>query len=282
MNETKLNWGDLQLFLAVARGGGLAAGAQLSKLSPPTLGRHMAALERAIGEPLFDRLPRGYRLTHAGEKLLADAEIAERHILSIERQHAGPMAQLPVHISAGSWMMRYLTQRVEQFRSANTRFIFQSAETQHNIGRRETTIGLRNTRPHEPGVAARKTVSIAFAVYSKPDARNQNTWIATTSETPSARWVRENHRDHIQFEATHPRSLLDLVSAGAGLAVLPCFVGDQAQGLVRVGPIISELTHDQWIVVHGEDRTRPQVRATVDNIANLIVSQRALFAGDEG
>ena len=54
MNET-LDWNDLRLFLAVARGGGLARGAKAVRASAPTLGRRIMALERALGVQLFER-----------------------------------------------------------------------------------------------------------------------------------------------------------------------------------------------------------------------------------
>ena len=55
MNETKFDWDDLRLFLAVAREGGLAAAAEKSGKSAPTLGRRMLALEQRIGQELFKR-----------------------------------------------------------------------------------------------------------------------------------------------------------------------------------------------------------------------------------
>lgn len=162
MNETKLDWSDLNLFLAVARGGGLAKGAEISGLSPPTLGRHMVDLERAIGEVLFTRLPRGYELTEAGQELLIEAQLVEDQILSITDRRA-QNTQLPIHISAGTWMTRFLTAHINDLTSDGTRLVFGATETQQHIGRREATIGLRNSRPLEEGLAARKTTRIAFA-----------------------------------------------------------------------------------------------------------------------
>ena len=70
MNEKKMNWDDLKLFLAVARTGGLSAASHATGKSAPTLGRRMQALERATGEELFHRQARGYELTEQGNALL--------------------------------------------------------------------------------------------------------------------------------------------------------------------------------------------------------------------
>lgn len=281
MNETKIEWSDLNLFLAVARGGGLAAGATISGLSAPTLGRHMVMLERAVGEVLFNRLPRGYELTEAGMELLGEAETVEEHVLGIERRRDNANAHLPIHITAGTWMTRFLVNHIYDISTEGSRLVFRATEARHHIGRREATIGLRNTRPEETSLAARKTTRIAFASYATPTAAKQNDWIATTAQTPSANWVRTHKKHQIRFAVTSPRSLLDLAQQGAGHVVLPCFVGAQEPELIQTGPIITPLSHDQWLVVHGEERNQPSVRCTVNLIAKLIVSARRTFEGNE-
>lgn len=280
MNETKLNWSDLQLFLAVARGGGLAAGARITGVSAPSLGRHMSDLEISYGETLFDRQPRGYELTAAGADLLEQAVEVEERVLNIERRRDNRRATLPVHISAGTWTMHFLTQNFADIHSEETRFVLHASELPHNISRRETTIGIRNARPQEPALVARKTGRVAFASYAM-EARTTAGWLSTSVQTPSANWVRSHHGRDIIMEVSNPRLLLDLALQGAGQVVLPCFVGDREPGLRRTGDVINDLTRDQWLVVHGEDRNQPQVRRAINAIAKLLTTNAKLFAGNE-
>ena len=72
-----LDWNDLKFFLHVARLGGLSQAAETTGLSAATLGRRVTALEHEIGRALFHRSQTGYRLTRAGEDLLAHAEEVE-------------------------------------------------------------------------------------------------------------------------------------------------------------------------------------------------------------
>ncbi|WP_254429732.1 LysR substrate-binding domain-containing protein [Ruegeria atlantica] len=67
-------------------------------------------------------------------------------------------------------------------------------------------------------------------------------------------------------EVNSPRSSLDLALAGLGIAVLPTFIGDTHGTLLPVGRIISELTHDQWLVTHQDDRNLPEVRRTIERM----------------
>lgn len=278
MDETTFDWSDLRIFLAVARTGGLAAAAKSTGQSPATLGRHIVDLERALGEELFRRLPSGYALTEAGEKRLVQIEAVEGRILDMVRDSSERDAGLPIRISAGTWMTWFLTQHIDALGAARRILVFSAAEERHNIGRREALIGIRNQRPSEPGLAVRRTATVTFAPYALNSGPVRDDWIACTVDTPSARWVRSHRRDHIRTEVSNPRSLLDLALAGAGQVVLPCFVGAAHESLIRTGPVIEEISHEQWLVVHGEDRNRSGVRETIDAIARLIAANRALFA----
>ncbi|TNM59900.1 LysR family transcriptional regulator [Aliirhizobium smilacinae] len=278
MDETSIDWADLRIFLAVARHKSLAAAAKNTGQSAATLGRHVTDLERALGEELFKRLPQGYEMTDAARKLLAKVEAVEDRILDIVRDRRSSASTIPIRISAGTWMTWFLSRNIAQIRTADRSLVFSATEEIHNIGRRETLIGIRNRMPTEPGVATRKTATVHFAAYARADGSSAEDWISTTINTPSAKWVRAAKRDRVRIEVTHPRSLLDLVLAGAGQAVLPCFVGDAHESLIRTGPIIEELSHEQWLAVHGEERHLPPVRDTIDAIAKLISSQKSLFA----
>ncbi len=59
----------LRIFAAVAEGGSFTAAASVLYLSQPAVSQQMAILEREAGVPLLERLPRGIRLTPAGEFL---------------------------------------------------------------------------------------------------------------------------------------------------------------------------------------------------------------------
>jgi len=65
----------LEVFREVAARGSLTAAAQALGYTQPAVSRQVAALEKATGARLFDRLPRGVRLTEEGRFLLTHAEV---------------------------------------------------------------------------------------------------------------------------------------------------------------------------------------------------------------
>lgn len=278
-----VNWNDIRIFLAVAQAGGLTGAAGKLNGSPATLGRHITRLEEAMGQNLFIRSATGYALSDAGQELFAEVKPMEVAALGVERWREERTGTRTVRVSAGSWTSWFLARHMHKLQQPGDAFrlAFVSAEERLDIARRHADIGIRNARPVEIGLAGRTVGDVAFAAYRKVGASPQG-WIASASSTPSARWVRVNHGDHIAVEANTARVAMDLCEAGAGKAVLPCFVGDQNGILERVGGLIETLTHRQWLVAHHETRNQTAIRTILNRIGKLIDDNKVLIAGEVG
>ena len=264
MSESDFDWDNLRLFLAVARTGGLGPAAKLTGKSAPTLGRRMIELERSLGTELFRRRPRGYDLTEDGLALLAKAKGIDSRVMSLTETSASGAGPL-VKISAGAWVTRALVSGVQEITGSDpVRLRFISAESVMNIGHREAVIGVRNHRPEDISLAGRKVGRVRFAVYATD--YSVSTWAQVLSGTPSATWVRESARGANTIEVTAPHNALDLANAGLARAVLPTFVGNSQPELRQLSSEIEDLTHDQWLVSHHDDRFLPEVRSVIDRI----------------
>ncbi len=68
-NSAALTFADLPLILALARERTLAGAAEQLDIDLSTVFRRLNALERRLHVRLFDRSPRGYQLTAAGERV---------------------------------------------------------------------------------------------------------------------------------------------------------------------------------------------------------------------
>jgi DNA-binding transcriptional LysR family regulator len=69
-----MNLRHLAVFHGVAKAGSVNAAARLLHTSQPAVSRELRTLEERLGFALFDRLPRGMRLTEPGQLLLGYAE----------------------------------------------------------------------------------------------------------------------------------------------------------------------------------------------------------------
>jgi DNA-binding transcriptional LysR family regulator len=156
------------------------------------------------------------------------------------------------------------------------------------IGRRAAEIGIHSGRPTEANLAARQIGRVAYALYCLPKLVGgvaAALFVGITGEggnSPSARWLMAHHGDRIAVRGNDPASVRELVAAGAGLSVFPCFVGDSDARLARVAPPIPELVAEQWLVVHQDERHTPAVRIVRDRLAMLMKRSAPLFRGDLG
>lgn len=114
-----MNLRHLAVFHAVALSGSISGGAARLFVSQPAVSRELAELERRLGLALFDRLPRGVRLTEAGQllhdyakRIFALEQAAETALEELADLRRGRLA-----VGASSTIGMYvLPARVAEFR----------------------------------------------------------------------------------------------------------------------------------------------------------------------
>jgi DNA-binding transcriptional LysR family regulator len=287
------SWDDLRIFLSLARGGTLTTAAKALGVSHPTVARRVQALEKQIGARLFERLPDRFVPTAAGAELLADTEAMEKAALSINRRSAGLSDTVSgvVRLSAGEAMSALLARHLAELRADLKQIEFEltASHTLANLSRREADLLIREQVPELGGIVARKLGRVAYAVYAN------RALTVGKAELKVAPWIGFDD-DHSYMPGQHwLQQLLDgarpavrcnnwlvlfeAVRAGAGLAVLPCFLGDPDPQLHRIGSVIPEVFADQWLLVHRDLRALPRVRAVMDAVITLFQRERPMLEG---
>lgn len=293
------DWDDLRVFLTLAREGSLTMAAKRLGVSHPTVARRVHALEERIGARLFDRLPDRFVPTSAGEELLDDAEMMERAAESIGRRSAGltDTARGVVRISAGEAMATLLARHAPALRAGLREIEFELV-TSHmlaNLSRREADLMIREQVPDLADIVARKLGRVAYAIYGGPDIAPVGRaapeklralpWVGfdeAHSYMPGQKWMATLLDGGKPVVRTNNWMVMhEAVRAGAGLAVLPCYLGDPDPALQRVGGIIEDVTVDQWLLVHRDLRGLPRVRAVMDALIDLFQRHKPLLEGRE-
>jgi DNA-binding transcriptional LysR family regulator len=109
-----MNLNHLRIFRAVVEEGSITGAARSLRISQPAVSKQLAELESNVGAALVDRLPRGIRLTAAGELLAEHARriftqerTAERELGELLGLHRGRLA-----VGASTTIGGYLVPRV--------------------------------------------------------------------------------------------------------------------------------------------------------------------------
>lgn len=278
------NWDDLKIFLAVARGGSLSAAARALKVTQPTVGRRLKALEAAMGTRLFDRLPDGFVPTAAGDELRPLAEAMESSALAVDRRQASLRDGLRGTVRVSLWesFAPFLTDYLGELNRQLPEIEIEIGVSHNdaNLGRREADLLIRECLPENPDLIARKIGSYAYAVYgardyvaAHPEAHGEGRyrdcqWVGydeAHAYFQNQKWLLarlEGRLPHVRID--DGLVLHQAVTKGNGLGVLPCFAGDADERLIRLTPPLAEVTRDLHMVVHRDLRRSPAVRAVMD------------------
>ena len=115
-----------------------------------------------------------------------------------------------------------------------------------------------------------------------PHDPEQCHWIGWDDATRSPPWVRET--DHAGLLTKHrvdePRFQHQWARAGVGIAMLPCYLGDVDEKLVRVPPGRVYYRHPFWLLTHPDLRGIARIRLVMDALAECLRRQEALIRGE--
>jgi len=284
-----VNWDDLKYVLAVGRHGTLAAAGRALGVDATTVGRKLLAIEEQLATRLFDRTNDGFVPTHAGQIALARAEEVEDSALAIERELAGHDARVegPVRITAvDSFFDGFLIPRLPALwaRHPGLELTLVSDIRLFDLSRREADIGIRYRKPKQPALVGRKLGMQASALYIATTAELSPTpgligFPADASESKEARSLFEHFpKGRIVARANTAAHMTALARAGAGIALVDCFVGDLDTRLRRAVPE-PVMTDELWAVVHVDMHRAPRVRAVMDFLAEIVMSSGDVLEG---
>jgi len=284
-----MNWDDLRIFLAVSRAGSLSGAARALRITQPTVGRRLKALEGGLGAVLFDRLPDGMVLTAAGEDLLPLADSMEATALAVDRRQAGFAQDVRGNVRLSIWesFAPFVTDHwpALQTRLPDIDLELSVTHVHADLSRREADLLIRECLPKNPSLIARKVGRYAYAVYGSHDFVAANPAARGEARYDSCAWVGFDE-DHAYFlnqawllerlggglprlRVNNALVLQDAVGKGCGLGVLPCFSADGDPRLQRLSEPLPEIARDLFLVVHRDVRRSPAVRAVMDALIDI-------------
>jgi DNA-binding transcriptional LysR family regulator len=292
----RLEWGHLRFFLALARTGSLSRAAQGLAVDRNTVARRVAALEEELGLPLFERGPQGWTRTAAGDELAALASRVEEDVLAIAR-HADardPALSGTVRATTATHLAAYLlAPALPRLRERHPGLVLEIAADQRtfDLTRREADLALRMGRPHDAGLVTRKLSDVAYGLYASAAYAGGRrravdfakdafiTFDDSLAGVPQERWLARLAPDRrVVFRSNSTASLQAAARAGVGVAVLPCFVAEKDPLLVRLdGP--EPVPHELWLLVHGDLRRTPRVRAVIEWVDDVVAHARPALCG---
>jgi DNA-binding transcriptional LysR family regulator len=296
--DDELHWDDLRYFLRAVQAGTLAGAARAMGVEHSTVGRRLAALERALGVPVVVRAPDGLHLTPTGEGLVPLVEAVERAVLAVHGR--ATQREVRVRLAMPTGFTALFTAHLHALRAAHPQLTLEllTGAKAIDLQRGEAELAIRSGPVSAQELIARPLGESGWSLYASPaylarrpapddalDLRGHELigYDPSLSEVPAARWVEQRLRDGATL-ALRSREMTDMLAAslgGAGLAVLPCLIGDETPGLLRLTPAVLA-TRSLSLVYPREARMSAPVQAVIRFVIDVMRENAGRIAGTAG
>lgn len=283
-----IEWEWYRAFLGVVTEGSLSGAARALGITQPTVGRHIAALEKALNLVLFTRSQAGLLPTDAARALQPHAEAMASTAAALERAASGEGSGVhgTVRITASDIIgMEVLPPIVaalcEQHRGLQIELVL--SDRVQDLLHREADIAVRMTPPKQAQLIARHVGSIEMGLHARADYLqrhgtpasladlDEHTLIGFDQVTPFIRQALAAlpafKRDLFSVRTDSTVAQLAMIRAGAGIGFCQAPLARRAPGLVRLLPDTFSLHLDTWIAMHEDLRNSPRCRAVFDALA---------------
>ena len=270
-----MNWNDLKIVLAIARGGSLAAAARTLGINQTTVSRRLTGLEERLGAALFLRSRSSFHPTEAGEALIARAERMESEALALldELGASAKRPQGPVRISTMAWIFNHLIVPVlPEFCRRQPGISIQAVSglSERNLGKREAELALRfemQPRGHELCIPV---AELSYSLYApaNPTAPLLQ-WVGFVDDfhySAPQTWQEKSSSadDFFLFQANDAGIVYNAVRAGLGKGLIPDVLAAGDPALIRLSGKEPEIVRELRILVHRDMQHVARVAAVID------------------
>ncbi|WP_442679660.1 LysR family transcriptional regulator [Sphingomonas sp. ASY06-1R] len=274
-----MEWSDVRIFLAVMRSGTLGGAARALRLSHPTIGRRLRALEEATGHTLFQRTADGHVLTEEGSAIVALAEQMEEGALALERRLAGQEQDLRgcLRISSADWFGAYVLPPIiadysKAYPGVDVEIL--TGTRLFSLAQRESDIAFRIVPFDTSDIVQRRLARLNYGVYVAATAPEPVfgdgmgfrliTHDTSTGHFPDIAWLMESFPNATPVMRSNNRNVqARMCRQGVGIAVLPQAVGKQTPGLRLLDLPSEPPSRDIWMGYHRDLKHLQRLRAFI-------------------
>ncbi len=289
----RFDWNRARAFLVTAEEGTFSAAARALGMAQPTLGRQVDGLERELGVLLFDRVGKRLVLTESGMELLEHVrgmgDAARRMSLAASGQSR--TIEGNVTISVADVTAAYLLPPIlEKLRGEHPGIHLEIVATNSasDLRRREADIAIRNFRPQQPELVARKVRTMEGTLYAATRYLERIGRPRTTKQLSAADFIGFDRSDAMikglramglevderSFVLVSENQVVqwELVKRGLGVGVMSSVIGDAEPGVEPALPSMPKMTFPVWLVSHRELQTSRRVRIVFELLARELAA----------
>lgn len=270
-------------FLAVYRSGTVSRAAEHLLLTQPAVSQHIAALEVAVGMPLFQRLPRRMVPTERGKALYQQIVAAMEQLEQVEQSFGARTSPLPL-VRMGAPAEFFYAEALPRLQPLPIRLWVQHGLTETLLNacergdldivfatQRSTMTGLEWEPLHTEefvliGNGTMPPLAAEMPLGDVEQWLEAQRWVSYGAELPIIRryWRQIfHHRPPIQPHLVVPdlRTVIEAVALGYGVSIVPrylCQRGLSQATITLLWDAPEPVTNDAWLVTRKGERHRTE------------------------
>lgn len=291
-----IDWNLLRALAAVIEQGSLTRAAQRLGASQPTLSRQIAALEAALGAPLFERAARRLRptplalaLAEPAARMQAAAMAAAQAAAGADTGLAGSVRLTASEVVSALVLPPMLARLARRHPEIQVELV--ASNQLDNLLEREADIAVRMLRPTQGTLIARHLADWPLGLYAHqsllagraPPREDDSTaalaawpWIGFDQSTQVIEGFRaagrEVDRRFFHLRCDNQIVAFQALCAGVGLGAALQPLAARQPALVRVLPGLPLPQLPVWLTAHRELRASPRLRLVFDALAQELVA----------
>lgn len=286
------DWSHYRSFLAVVTTGSLSGAARALGLTQPTVGRHIEALEAALGgAALFTRSPGGLLPTETALALRPHAEAMALAAEALIRTASGEADAVrgSIRITASEVIgAEVLPPILTDFHEAHPEVAVELvlSNRPEDLLRREADIAVRMVRPTQDALLAKRIGSVGLGLFAHRSYLQKHgvpTSLAEAGQAaigfdrePSVARAAEAlgvplPRELFSFRSDSDLAQLAAIRAGFGVGGCQLGIARRDPNLV---PVLTDLGFDLevWVVMHEDLKTSRRMRLMFDHLVEALTA----------
>lgn len=287
------SWDFYRSFLTVLKQGSLSAAARELGLTQPTIGRHIDALEEAIGAELFTRSSNGLLPTDVALDLQPYAETLATTAAAFLRTASSQRDKVEgtVRISASEVIgVEVLPPIIADLQEAypGLQVELSASDALEDLVNREADIAVRMTEPQQDALVVRRIGDIPLGFHAHrrylerhgtpqtPAELAGHRIIGVDRQTAYIRMMRKAYplanELSYTFRTNNQLAHIAAIRAGVGIGICQTGLARPNPDLVHILANEFEIPLRTWIAMHESLKTSPRCRVTFDALVKGLLN----------
>ena len=291
--SVNFDWNRARAFLVAAEEGSLSAAAKALGMAQSTLGRQVAALEDELSVTLFERVGKGLELTESGLELLhhvkAMGEAAGQFSLKASGHSTSLEGKVCITVTP-TIAVYFLGPILKKLKLAEPGITIELVSTNDtsDLKRREADIAIRNFRPPQPDLIAKRLPDTHAYLYIQKKYLEEFGPIQSASDLKKFNFIgfQENSRYimglqelgidttgfNFVFTSNDHLAHWEMVKSGLGVGINLEKLCSKDTSVTRVPFCPKPFVAENWLVTHKELKTNLKIRKVFDFLATELSS----------